>query len=559
MFRSQFSKKAQNTVKTGNFKKGAVASAPSSKVVPKKAVKKLLKPKCHAGMINTLNVRSINYEEIPANGDEPAKKIVHIYFYDNLAGNSLDYVAPATQPGDQDENSSIGFKGCNYLPLFNPGNNDSDAKKHLDEIQDMYDDMVIAGEFQISDPAEDHEGGDASKVHVYDCVLHSETRTFITEDTKSLEGLEGDYLSVNYNMINNAINTSENAPKNHYLWMGFYRTSEATDPYFLKLQLIRYEIDTLYAGYGSIEHGQDGTSHGIFVEPDQETQKDVKLRLDVEQFAVASNHGKVKREGADGFTTIKKAVVTGIDSQNVIMNDNLSTEIEINTLVPPEEGEEITVVPEQVKATYVNGIPGYEVLAIKEGEEPNQTIRELQSRPVSVKMPEYLKVNTEVITGNEEAGREIAVPGCGMTVVVELDGSAKTRIKVIKSSRIEKEGEEGAENDVVAYVQNPVQPKLELIYPLVVDEETKDVVDGVVNKIKSREISHLISSIENVLIQGPIKVTNGKTGSEKVEGILQFLDDVKFIGSSFGVFNILECAPNEFDIIKELQNTFYFL
>ena len=97
MFRSQFSKKTPNPVRTGNFKKGATAAAPASKpatrtvkAAPKIVKKALSVARSHERTINNSNIRRVDFEV------ENDKPVVHIYFYDNLQSMSLDYVAADT-------------------------------------------------------------------------------------------------------------------------------------------------------------------------------------------------------------------------------------------------------------------------------------------------------------------------------------------------------------------------------------------------------------------------------------------------------------------------------
>ena len=96
MYRGQFSQKKPNPVKTGTFKKGATASAPATKLTSKKVIKKMIKPKKHTNTINSLCIKRINYVE------EEGEKVIHVYFYDNLYGMCLDYVAPANSTDTQD-------------------------------------------------------------------------------------------------------------------------------------------------------------------------------------------------------------------------------------------------------------------------------------------------------------------------------------------------------------------------------------------------------------------------------------------------------------------------
>ena len=203
MFRSQFSKKTPNPVRTGNFKKGATAAAPASKPATKavKAAPKIVKKalsiaRSHAGTVNSSNIRRVDFEV------EDDKPVVHIYFYDNLQGFPLDYVA-ANTTGEEagDANVAPGFKGRTLIPLYNAENNKPqtnggvDVKKnpHLDALQDMFDDMIIAGNLKTTDPndtsfANGATPADGDNVHTYECVLHSDTRTFITDMFKTQDG-----------------------------------------------------------------------------------------------------------------------------------------------------------------------------------------------------------------------------------------------------------------------------------------------------------------------------------------------------------------------------------
>ena len=555
MFRSQFSKKTPNPVRTGNFKKGATAAAPASKpatrtvkAAPKVVKKALSIAKSHAGSINNSNIRMMNYSVSPVGegegNEEPigVKKTIHIYFYDNLQSFPLDYVKTS-----EEESVAPGFNMRSLIPLYeatnNAGNSKGGKNPHLDALQDMFDDMIIAGGFKTTNPNlddfkngacpadRDPTNGD-SGITTYECVLHSETRTFITQDTHKGEGNDDkDYLNMNYNIISQQINNEDNHPegsedmRTQDAWIGFYRDSNAEKPTFLKLKIVRYDIGTLYAGYGTVENGvmkkvtEDAKRACVEIMPE-------KVYITPTTTAVIT---PFENAAPRADTTIVVTNIYMIKGDGDSPYDQWRYRAKWNKLSTDPNGGSGD---DDEKDWSVNAIPGYEILPIFEGDD----LKELQSRPISVDLPELMTSQlrqedsewTSVPVGSKVARIPLysIIPTNDDSEDETPEGIPSLNIKLCTSSWMEKEGEEGAQDDVVAYVQRTSQPELLLMYEL----EDADVVDGIITKDKSAEISKYIKSIDGALIKGPILV-KGSTNSPTVK--LQFLEGVTFTNCTF--------------------------
>lgn len=548
MFRSQFSKKTSNPVRTGNFKKGATATAPASKPATKvvKAAPKIVKKalsiaRSHAGTINSSNIRRIDFEV------EDNKPVVHIYFYDNLQGFSLDYVAADTTGEEAgDANVAPGFKGRTLIPLYNAANNSptAEGKKnpHLDALQDMFDDMIIAGNLKTTDPKDaSFDNGatpaDGDNIHTYECVLHSDTRTFITymfltQGTRREDGEEGEddhniereNLNINYHIISGQVNNSTNyyedatthdkTMRTQDAWMGFYRAndqgvSDVTKPTFLKLKIIRYEIDTLYAGYGK-------NVNGIMQKAEEPTTKPVYALVRPEPIFTSPS---VEGEGSEtiGLTHFENVVCTECMPDPL---DGMVIEGKNNILCT-----EVTT-PEDVEAgIYVNAIPGYEVLPTFDDQD---NLVKLESRPISTAIPNEIEVSTiNLPDGDQHATNhyQTAEIAGGKKVIVTLPGADHdVIIEVCNSSYMEGEGANA--------VQKINQPELKLIDSTLTFGQVKE---DFITKDKSLEISSRIKSITGALITGPIEVedTLPDNNDNKAKGKLQYLSNVEFINCTF--------------------------
>ena len=539
MFRSQFSKKTPNPVRTGNFKKGATAAAPASKpatrtvkAAPKIVKKALSVARSHERTINNSNIRRVDFEV------ENDKPVVHIYFYDNLQSMSLDYVAADTTGNEAgDANVAPGFKGRTLIPLYNAANNSPTAEgkknSHLDALQDMFDDMIIAGNLKTTDPndtsfANGATPADGDNVHTYECVLHSDTRTFITDMFLTQEGgddhnTDRENLNINYHIISEQVNNSTNyyedathtkTMRTQDAWIGFYRAndqgvSDVTKPTFLKLKIVRYEIDTLYAGYGK-------NVNGVMQKADEPTTKQVYALVQPEPiFTSPSDEG----EGSEtmGLTHFKNVVCTECMPD---APDGMDIEGKINILCTE------ATTPEGVEATtYVNAIPGYEVLP-KFDDQDN--LVQLESRPISTAIPDEIEVSTiNLVDEHQQATNhyQTAEIAGGKKVIVALpEADFDVAIEVCNSSYIEGEGANA--------VQKINQPELHLIDSTLVFGQVKE---DFITKDKSSEISSRIKSITGALITGPIEVEDTKPDNDdnKAKGKLQYLSNVEFINCTF--------------------------
>ena len=306
MFRSQFSQKKSTPVKTGTFRRGAVASAPMTRGTAMRVEKIAGKPRMHTRTINTLCIRSINYkEEIvmdPETHEPTTEKVIHVYFYDNIEGMTLDYVSATSE---EDANTYEEFKGCSLLPLWSTEKNPSKANIHLDAIQDMFDDMAIAGGFEVATKKEGEQKLKETKA--YKVVFHSETRTCFKQQLSSNNDFEVN-CNLIYPSINDPSNTTQN--KNRTVWIGFFRKGTADSAYFIKGEISKYIIDNLYVGYGSVENGEFtpatkpvGTS-------------EIEVKISAEKFAVPS-----------GSQETEDAIITKITSTyltNCIEKENFN-------------------------------------------------------------------------------------------------------------------------------------------------------------------------------------------------------------------------------------------
>lgn len=513
MFRGQFLKKPQNSVRTGNFKKGAVAAVPSGahtsravKAAPKAGRQMLGTARCHINHLNNINIRRFDYTIVEG------KPVFHIYFYDNLQSWSLDYV-------DATETSvAPGFTMRSLIPLYevvnNPvknGDNNATKNPHLDALQDMFDDIIEAGDFKITDPSNTAFANgatpvDGDNIHTYDCVLHSETRTFITKDILKKEGDETNYLNVNYNIISNQINKGSNCyedPNTHAktmrtqdLWIGFYRkinenTNAPEEPTFLKLKITSYIISCLYAGYGTLDNVK--TIMNKVTE-----NSNVVVSLAPEQVYISP-------EGTSPITTIEVCHATDCKPTDVPTGSQMKQML--NVLTTSDTAID--------SGYYVNHTPGYTVTAKFEGDD----LVELQSRPICVELPELLKWQY-----NEDYTSKNFIAAMKIEVTLPTGEGKKASIDVCSTSYAKREGEGEVYVPVVNF------PKLVLKYPITANDVKGDEGKKVVTKDISDKISSHIAEIDGALISGPIEVENT---DGTVKGTLQFLDGVTFKNCTF--------------------------
>ena len=257
MYRDRFSKKNSN-FKTVRPK----AAVPGGSIKPaEKSVTNVGKvtfrnPKTHSKSMNPTNFKSITYEI-----DEVSKEpIIIVDLYDNIEGFPLDYVS------SEESQVAEGFKNTLLMPIYYPnGNSDNSAKPHIDDLQNMYQWLIMSKDLKTSDPSEKEE-------KVYCLRLHADTRTIIQEPEEDLVEVdlsvipkamkadeEGNYK---YNgetySVDKYINGGKVTIKYPVVWVGFYQTvenGEAKDPKFLKCYLENFRAEELYIGAGKVTEG----------------------------------------------------------------------------------------------------------------------------------------------------------------------------------------------------------------------------------------------------------------------------------------------------------------
>ena len=369
---------------------------------------------------------------------------------------------------------------------------------------------------------------------------------FLTQGTRKEDGdgeegeddhnTERENLNINYHIISGQVNNSTNyyedttnqtkTMRTQDAWMGFYRAndqgvSDVTKPTFLKLKIVRYEIDTLYAGYGK-------NVNGVMQKADEPTTKQVYALVQPEKiFTTPSDEGEGEGSETIGLTHFENVVCTECMPDAL---DGMGVKGKTNILCT-----EATTPEDVVATTYVNAIPGYEVIP-KFDDEDN--LVQLESRPISTAIPDEIKVSTiRLEDGNQQATNhyQTAEIAGGKKVIVALpEAGFDAAIEVCNSSYMEGEGANA--------VQKINQPELHLIDSTLVFGQVKGEF---ITKDKSSEISSRIKSITGALITGPIEVEDTKPDNDdnKAKGKLQYLSNVEFINCTFkdGEVESLRC------------------
>ena len=194
--------------------------------------------KAHVDCIGPNNIKRVDVrEEIPDEGTEK-EKIIYVYLYDNLdfkdTGITLDYV----KEEEQDANVAAGFKGCSIIPLFKLENGATPIQPHLNELQDNYIDMLSAGQLSETNPENDNND------HIYKCVIVSNTRT-ITKKQMT----DNNRIEVTLDIVSEEVANTEG---DDIAWIGVYKKDDV--PAFLKVKIIRYEIENLYVNFGELAY-----------------------------------------------------------------------------------------------------------------------------------------------------------------------------------------------------------------------------------------------------------------------------------------------------------------
>ena len=263
MYRNHFSKKSSNfkTVK-------AKAAAPGGSIKPSvtKVGKVTHGPKTHANSINPSMIKSVNYEK----NDDNNSYVIIVDLYDNIEGKPLDYVK---KTDEADSSVANGFDNTLLLPIYYPAanapNNDTSAKPHIDELQNMYQWLIMSKDLETTDP-------DSTETNptTYCLRLHADTRTIIKEPVnnkinvdlsvipiamkKDVADEDGNYSGETYS-VEKFINGQSITIKYPVVWLGFYggidQNGKAIDPKFLRCYLENFRAEELYIASGSKNDG----------------------------------------------------------------------------------------------------------------------------------------------------------------------------------------------------------------------------------------------------------------------------------------------------------------
>ena len=391
MFRSNFSKKANATLKKGALSK-PVSAIPTPHI--HKVDQMNIPTKQHSGTISINDIKRFDFKT------ENGKNIFYIYLYDTLdqtdTGLPLDYMLKSDNTTDVDD-----FNGCSFLPLYAADGKDINkyVQPHFNEIIDMFDDIKEAGNFEETNP-----GATGQYEHLYDCVIVSPTRTQIHN------GFKDGKVVFNHKLINS------NATKGTTLWLG--RTIKETVDgqekdiaHFLKLKITKYVIENYYAGYGSIEN--TGVDYGTFVPVEQAAAEGIYVIDGVR--VLKSTEFEFVNDGT--LTTYTNTVHTNICSStakvaNFIGKSDLETFTPINFYT-----EGTTTIP--IMGCY--NVPGY-YNYLKSTE--NDSEQQILGSPLVVKVPTLITVTTAnyAAFGTKKVQYDITVTGtaaAGYTVTMQ--------------------------------------------------------------------------------------------------------------------------------------------
>ena len=221
-------------------------------------------PKKHAQMIDTMNIRSFDYH-VQGEGQE-AMIIFDIYMYDNNQQNhTFDYcVKNETIPGgNQDDKAYDIFSvAASVLPIYDEGlsNAEGSQKRNHDHylVQQLKDVVYSAGlqfvkeeDLNNSAKAAGATGGNAIPTVL--CVLHQEERTLIKDDQNTgIYDLRAQTLTTEIGLINQKVEVEKDC-----LWLcgaelKVVNGETVSTPYYLKLKITNYTINTLYCVAGRV-------------------------------------------------------------------------------------------------------------------------------------------------------------------------------------------------------------------------------------------------------------------------------------------------------------------
>ena len=476
MYRNHFSKKSSN-FKTVRPK----AAVPGGSIKPTatsvtKVDKVIRGPKTHSNSINPTMIKSVNYKI------EDDKPVIIVDFYDNIEGFPLDYVKKSETA---DTTAAIGFDNTLLLPIYYPsGNiNDLSAKPHIDELQNMFEWLLMSKDLKTTDPAVDPSTYTQDQV-TYCLKLHADTRTIIKEPVnnkinvdlsvvpKAMKADEADeagnfeYKGVTY-PVKKYLNGENYATINYpVVWLGLYgevnADGVASKPKFLRCYIENFRAEELYIGAGKVDEGVYETVGTV----ENVTSKIIAG----DPFSYYPTHAT--------FVSVQK-------DGNFI-----------------EDGD--------YEEVYGGCIPGYEVYSETiQQDKPDAGGMEIISRPL-----QYKEIGTNVITSYEnisnlDAGKEIEIV---LTKNLEpLDIAtreyANEDFKVVKP--------------IISFVYAYTDEEVDWVNP---EDKTEG---GVLKKLVSQTICSKIKTLKGFHIKGPIKVyqmVNGEATDNSCQ--LRYLNNI---------------------------------
>ena len=221
-------------------------------------------PKKHAQMIDTMNIRSFDYH-VQGEG-EGAVIIFDIYMYDNNQQNhTFDYcVKNESIPGgiQDDKAYDIFSVAASVLPIYDEGLSQAEGsqKRNHDHylVQQLKDVVYSAGlqfvkEEDLNNSAKAAGATGDNAIPTVRCILHQEERTLIKDDQNTgIYDLRAQTLTTEIGLINQKVEVEKDC-----LWLcgaelNTVNGETVSTPYYLKLKIINYTINTLYCVAGRV-------------------------------------------------------------------------------------------------------------------------------------------------------------------------------------------------------------------------------------------------------------------------------------------------------------------
>lgn len=441
MYRNQFIKKPNNfkTIKP-------VSAVPTVKpaTVKPKSRSNISPARMHSNSIGTSHMRSLNY-------DQEGNIIVSLY--DNIDFQSsgsmpIDYVLKSEE---QDTDVSVGFDKCLLLPLYHPENQSASiVQPHLDELQNMYQWLVMSKEMEKTDPESSNNN------HIYPLVISQETKSIIVNTTEQEISHDISVLpSALFSDLGEKPYTGEvytvGGKKYPVVWLGYYiqKDVEGTPTYesnFLKCYLKNVEIGKLYTGNGSVDQ------NGKYTKTVTEIPVGIAMTFNAQ----------------------------GTDLQvNILSGSSVDSTYNLN-------GGEFS------EASKYPVIPGYQTYL--NPTEPRDGKQEIQERPI---------INTAVQSKAVAKSENGTITGLSQEMICDLTGLTAKQTITGLSYPVDRSGKRVMD-----------KPEISLIYAWTEEEDVTGTEETgyVLKQRASKKICELINTIKNCYIKGAITVYQKEPG-----------------------------------------------